>query len=103
MLISGRLYAAIQEHEVASQSTRRGRSRCVPLKSARSPCVAGKQLIGMRTDRDMTVRAVAAGCDPVPTLVRDVMPIEVVYGFDDEEKNDVARWMARPRFGGDLS
>jgi CBS domain-containing protein len=57
------------------------------------PVCEGNRLIGMLTDRDITVRAVAAGRDPVTTLVRDVMTPEVVYGFDDQEIADAARVM----------
>ena len=37
------------------------------------PVCEGERLVGMLTDRDMTVRAVAEGRDPVTTLVREVM------------------------------
>jgi len=57
------------------------------------PVCEGTRLIGMLTDRDITVRAVAAGRDPVTTLVRDVMTPEVVYGFDDQDLADAARLM----------
>ena len=33
----------------------------------------GKRVVGMLTDRDITVRATAAGCDPKTTLVGDAM------------------------------
>jgi CBS domain-containing protein len=49
----------------------------------------------MLTDRDITVRAVAAGRDPRTTQVRDVMTPDVVYGFDDEEIHTAARLMAQ--------
>ena len=47
----------------------------------------------MLTDRDITVRAVAAGRDPLTTQVRDVMTPDVVYGFEDQEIQDAARLM----------
>ena len=59
------------------------------------PVCEGDRLIGMLTDRDITVRAVAAGRDPRTTHVRDVMTPDVVYGFDDEEVQDAARLMAQ--------
>ena len=37
------------------------------------PVCDGERLVGMLTDRDITVRAVAAGRDPLTTQVRDVM------------------------------
>lgn len=57
------------------------------------PVCEDNRLIGMLTDRDITVRAVAAGRDPVTTLVRDVMTPDLVYGFDDQEIADAARVM----------
>jgi CBS domain-containing protein len=57
------------------------------------PVCEDNRLIGMLTDRDITVRAVAAGRDPVTTLVRDVMTPDVVYGFDDQDIADAARVM----------
>jgi CBS domain-containing protein len=59
------------------------------------PVCEGDRLIGMLTDREITVRAVAAGRDPRTTQVRDVMTPDVVYGFDDEEVHTAARLMAQ--------
>jgi len=57
------------------------------------PVCEGDRLIGMLTDRDITVRAVAAGRDPLTTKVRDIMTPDVVYGFDDQTVEDAARLM----------
>jgi CBS domain-containing protein len=57
------------------------------------PVCDGERLVGMLTDRDITVRAVAAGRDPLMTPVREVMTPEVVYGFDDQEVHEAARLM----------
>ena len=51
------------------------------------------RLVGMITDRDITIRAVAQGKSP-DTLIREVMSSEVLYCFDDQELEDVARNMA---------
>ena len=50
-------------------------------------------LIGMITDRDIAIRAVAAGKGP-KTLVRDVMSQEVLYCFEDQELEEVSRNLA---------
>ena len=42
------------------------------------PVCDGERLIGMLTDRDITVRAVAAGRDPLTTPMREVMTLDVV-------------------------
>ena len=47
------------------------------------PVCDSERLVGMLTDRDITVRAVAAGRDPLTTQVREVMTPDVVYGFED--------------------
>ena len=57
------------------------------------PVCDGDRLVGMVTDRDITVRGVAQGCDPRTTRVRDVMTPEVIYCFDDEDVNEVAKKM----------
>ena len=51
------------------------------------------RLIGMITDRDIAVRAVAKGLAP-DAKVRDVMSKEVKYCFEDDEIGDVAENMA---------
>lgn len=42
------------------------------------PVCDGDRLVGMLTDRDITVRAVAEGRNPVTTRVREVMTPDVV-------------------------
>ena len=52
------------------------------------------RLVGMITDRDIAIRAVALGKGP-DTPVRDVMSSEqVLYCYEDEEVDHVARNMA---------
>jgi len=46
------------------------------------------RLIGMITDRDIAIRAVAGGRGP-DAKVRDVMTTDVKYCFDDQEIEDV--------------
>lgn len=50
------------------------------------------RLVGMVTDRDIAVRAVAHGKGP-DTKVREVMTGEVRYCFEDDDIDDVARSM----------
>jgi CBS domain-containing protein len=57
------------------------------------PVREGDRLVGMITDRDIAVRAVAQGRGP-DTAVREVMTDEVKYCYDDDDTNDVARNMA---------
>jgi CBS domain-containing protein len=56
------------------------------------PVGENDRLIGMITDRDIAVRAVAAGKGP-DTPVREVMSEHIHYCFDDEDIDDVAQNM----------
>jgi len=51
------------------------------------------RLVGMITDRDIAIRAVAEGRDPT-TSVRDVMTDRIQYCYDDENVQEIARNMA---------
>src|SRR2546423_11802471 len=51
------------------------------------------RLVGMITDRDIAIRAVAEGKTP-DTPIREIMSSEVLYCFEDQELEDVARNMA---------
>ena len=58
------------------------------------PVAENDRLVGMLTDRDITVRAVAAGKNPQRCRVAEVMSAEVKYVFDDETTHDLARNMS---------
>jgi CBS domain-containing protein len=60
------------------------------------PVGENDRLIGMITDRDIAVRAVAAGKGP-QTPVREVMTADVKYCFEDEDLSHVAKNMAEQR------
>jgi len=51
------------------------------------------RIAGILTDRDITVRAVAEGCDPRSTRVRDVMTHDVIACHDDEDVMEAAQLM----------
>ena len=57
------------------------------------PVGDGDRLVGMITDRDIAVRAVAAGNGP-RTPVREVLANEVKYCVEDNDTRDVACNMA---------
>ena len=52
------------------------------------------RLVGMLTDRDITVRAVAAGKAPSECKVREIMSPEIKYVYEDESLEDAARNMS---------
>jgi CBS domain-containing protein len=56
------------------------------------PVSENDRLVGMVTDRDIAVRAVAAGKGP-DTPVREVMSREVKFCYDDEDLDHVAKNM----------
>ncbi len=56
------------------------------------PVGDGDRLVGMVTDRDIAVRAVAEGMGP-ETRVSEVMSREILYCYADENLDDVAMQM----------
>ncbi|HEX3881029.1 MAG TPA: CBS domain-containing protein [Stellaceae bacterium] len=59
------------------------------------PVCDGTRLVGMITDRDITVRAVAEGRPPAECSVRDVMTEDLNYAFEDDEVRSVAQKMGQ--------
>ncbi len=57
------------------------------------PVHDGEKLVGVLTDRDIVVRAVATGMDPVQTRVGQVMTPAVVYCYEDQDVHEAARLM----------
>jgi CBS domain-containing protein len=57
------------------------------------PVHDGEVLVGMLTDRDITVRAVAMGLDPIQARARDAMTPEVVSCFEDQDVQEAANLM----------
>ena len=57
------------------------------------PVAQGDRLIGMITDRDIAVRAVAEGMGP-SSKVREAMTEEVKYCFEDEDVPQVCENMS---------
>ena len=57
------------------------------------PVCEDGQLVGMITDRDIAIRAVAKGSDPAAATVREVMTPEVLWCFENEEVEEAARIM----------
>jgi len=49
------------------------------------------RLVGMITDRDIAIRAVAEGKDPNHAYVGEVMTSKVLYCFEDQDVNEVVK------------
>jgi len=56
-------------------------------------CGDDDRLAGILSDRDITIRVVAAGSDPQTTKVREAMTPGVVYCFDDQDVIEAAELM----------
>lgn len=59
------------------------------------PVGENDRLVGMLTDRDIVIRAVADSRDPDRTSVRDCMSTDIVWCFDDSDVEEVAAMMER--------
>jgi len=59
------------------------------------PIQENDRLVGMLTDRDIVVRAIAEGKDPESTSVRDIMSPSVLYCFEDQTLEEVADNLGR--------
>src|SRR5215471_3883154 len=57
------------------------------------PVCDGHEVVGMLTDRDITVRAVADGRDVSATKVREIMSPGSVCVFDDQEVDEAVHIM----------
>ncbi|WP_169770911.1 CBS domain-containing protein, partial [Escherichia coli] len=56
------------------------------------PVGENDKLVGMITDRDIAIRAIAEGKGP-DTKIREVMTPEIRYCFDDQEIDEVQKNM----------
>jgi CBS domain-containing protein len=58
------------------------------------PVCDGERLVGMITDRDITVRATSAGQPPAEARVADAMSGDVRWCFEDQTLDEVMQEMA---------
>jgi CBS domain-containing protein len=59
------------------------------------PVVEGKKPIGVITDRDITLRAVAEGADVNKTKAREVMTREPYFVYEDQTINEACELMEK--------
>jgi len=57
------------------------------------PICQNDKLLGIVTDRDITIRLTSEARDPNSTPVKDVMSSQVEWCFDDEDVNSCAKKM----------
>jgi len=72
--------------QVAAQKMRDRDIGFLPLKE-------GDELVGVVTDRDIAVRAIASGINPKSILGREIATSPVVYCFEDQDVEEAARLM----------
>ena len=86
--------AMTREVRIASpgQSIRDVAKMMADIDAGAVPVGENDRLVGMITDRDIAIRAVAEGKGP-DTPVREVMSTEVKYVFDDDDLEKVAKNM----------
>lgn len=61
------------------------------------PVEENDRLIGMITDRDIAIRAVAEGRDPKNTAVKEVLTRHIQYCYEDQSVGEVAQLMGKNR------
>ena len=57
------------------------------------PVCGGERLVGSITDRDLAIRAVAGGRDPLKTPISEIMTPSVFWCYDDQEIEEAAHLM----------
>lgn len=57
------------------------------------PVCSGRRLLGMITDRDIAVRAIAEGRDPRETPVSEAMTGQVIFCYQDQDVQDARQLM----------
>ena len=77
----------------SSDTLQRAAEKMRELDVGSLPVCDDGQLVGMITDRDITIRAVAKGSDPAAATVSEVMTAEILWCFENEEVEHAARIM----------
>ena len=57
------------------------------------PVCDGTSLMGVLSDRDIAIRAIAGGMDMTVMLGRDLMTSPAIYAFDDQDVKEAAKIM----------
>lgn len=79
------------------ETVRRAAQMMDDLNVGALPVCDGERLVGIVTDRDITVRATSAGIPPNEAVVDEVMSTDVRWCFEDQPLDEVMRQMADAR------
>ena len=74
-------------------SVREAAQRMKSMDVGSLPVCDGRHLLGMVTDRDITIRVTAEGRDAASTPVQQAMTPDVSYVFEDQDVKDAAKIM----------
>jgi len=77
-----------------AETLQRAAQRMDELNVGALPVCDGELLVGMITDRDITVRATAAGLDPNETPVSEVMTEQTRWCTEEQSIDEVMRQMS---------
>ena len=77
-----------------AETLQRAAQRMDELNVGALPVCDGQKLVGMITDRDITVRATAAGMDPNATSVFEVMTEQTRWCTEEQSVDEVMKQMA---------
>ena len=85
---------SVEVQVISPQATlREAAQMMLDLDMGALPVCEGSTLLGMVTDRDITVRGVAAGLLPENAQVADVMTQSLEFCTEDQDTEDVMRTM----------
>jgi CBS domain-containing protein len=87
-IMTGQVHLVSPDQSIAEAARRMSQEDVGAL-----PIAENDRLVGMITDRDIAIRAVAEGKGP-KTKLREIMTEQVKYCFEDQELDDVADNMA---------
>lgn len=57
------------------------------------PVCDGENILGLVTDRDITVKVIAKGLDPNQVQLRDIMTSPIIYAFEDQTVEEASEIM----------
>ena len=87
--IMSRDLAVIQPDDTLQFAAKKMRDRDVGF----LPVCDGETLLGVLSDRDIIIRALAEGMDGAIMLSRDLMTTPAIYCFDDQDVSEAAQIM----------
>ena len=79
----------VQPDDTLQMAARKMRDRDIGF----LPVCDGGTLMGVLSDRDLAIRALAEGMDTTVMLSRDLMTTPAIYGYEDQEVTEAAKIM----------